>query len=280
MSTRGPTGGIALSLALLGGATALGAVALARRDLHPARTAIEPPPRRGIDRRTAVRAARRLNRAAGTLAVSVLADSAVEHYRGSFHNKAMVAPLVTGALSLLASAHGVADRRPGAHVARDAVYALAGLTGMAGTGFHVWNVTRKPGGLCWQNLFYSAPIGAPAALVLSGMLGFLAERTRNNVPGRTPTIAGMPAGRAVAAATGAGPRAHQASVRALVVAAHRADRPGGRRFPRHRRRPQHGWLAQLVAEPAERPAHPGAAEFHRPGPGRACRAGPAGGPPG
>ena len=204
MSTRGPTGGIALSLALLGGATALGAVALARRDLHPARTAIEPPPRRGIDRRTAVRAARRLNRAAGTLAVSVLADSAVEHYRGSFHNKAMVAPLVTGALSLLASAHGVADRRPGAHVARDAVYALAGLTGMAGTGFHVWNVTRKPGGLCWQNLFYSAPIGAPAALVLSGMLGFLAERTRNNVPGRTPTIAGMPAGRAVAAATGAG----------------------------------------------------------------------------
>ena len=37
-----------------------------------------------------VSAARRLNRAAGLLAVSVLADSAVEHYRGSFKNKAMV----------------------------------------------------------------------------------------------------------------------------------------------------------------------------------------------
>ena len=53
-----------------------------------------------IDLGTAVRAARRLNRAAGTLAASVLADSAIEHYRGSFHNKAMVAPLVTSALSL------------------------------------------------------------------------------------------------------------------------------------------------------------------------------------
>ena len=36
-----------------------------------------------------VAAARRLNRAAGTLAFSVLFDSAIEHYRGSFHNKAM-----------------------------------------------------------------------------------------------------------------------------------------------------------------------------------------------
>ena len=40
-----------------------------------------------------VGAARRLNRSAGILASSVLLDSAVEHYRGSFKNPAMVTPL-------------------------------------------------------------------------------------------------------------------------------------------------------------------------------------------
>ena len=53
----------------------------------------------------------------------------------------------------------------------DAIYAAAGLTGIVGTGFHLYNITKKPGGFCWQNLFYSAPIGAPAALSLSGADG-------------------------------------------------------------------------------------------------------------
>jgi hypothetical protein len=44
---------------------------------------------------TEVKAARRLNRSSGMLALSVLADSAVEHYRGSFENKAMYTPLLT-----------------------------------------------------------------------------------------------------------------------------------------------------------------------------------------
>src|ERR1700752_2122352 len=39
-----------------------------------------------------VKAARRLNRSSATLATSVLLDSAVEHYRGSFKNKAMFTP--------------------------------------------------------------------------------------------------------------------------------------------------------------------------------------------
>ena len=56
-----------------------------------------------------VLAARRLNRAAGTLAMSVLADSAVEHYRGSFKNKAMFTPLIVSALTLATSLHGTAD---------------------------------------------------------------------------------------------------------------------------------------------------------------------------
>ena len=64
-------------------------------------------------------AARRLNRAAGTLALSVLADSAVEHYRGSFKNKAMFTPLAVSALTLATSIHGTSDSRRGAHAMRD-----------------------------------------------------------------------------------------------------------------------------------------------------------------
>ncbi|HEX7688110.1 MAG TPA: hypothetical protein VF453_10400, partial [Burkholderiaceae bacterium] len=34
------------------------------------------------------------------LGLSVLADSGMEHYRGSFHNKAMVLPLVAAGLTI------------------------------------------------------------------------------------------------------------------------------------------------------------------------------------
>jgi hypothetical protein len=150
-----------------------------------------------------VRAARRLNRAAGMIAASVLADSAMEHYRGDFRNKAMWSPIVSSSLSLAVSIHGHTDRRHGAHRGRDLVYAAAGLTGLIGTAFHLYNITKKPGGLCWQNVFYSAPIGAPAALSLSGLMGVLAERVRDNPPGMPPKVGGYAAGRAVAALTGA-----------------------------------------------------------------------------
>jgi hypothetical protein len=119
-----------------------------------------------------VLAARRLNRAAGTLATSVLADSAVEHYRGSFKNKAMYTPLLVSALTLAMSLHGTADMRPAAHKARDATYLLAAATGLLGTGFHFYNVTKKVGGFSWQNLFYGAPLGAPMAILLSGYSAF------------------------------------------------------------------------------------------------------------
>jgi hypothetical protein len=155
-------------------------------------------------RSPAVRAARRLNRAAGLLATSVLADSAVEHYRGSFHNPAMIAPLISSGLSLAVSLHGHIDQRAGAHGVRDAIYAIAILTGLTGTAFHLYNVGKKPGGFRWENLFYRAPLGAPAALLLSGGTGFLAERVRDTPRGRTPRIVGLPAGRTVAAAAAMG----------------------------------------------------------------------------
>ena len=198
--TRNTTAIITPGAALLG----LAALALALRPVirvSPTRLPTRAPT---IDSSAAVRAAKRMNRAAGMIATSVLADSAIEHYRGSFHNKAMVIPLVTAALSLAASAHGSADSRTAAHPARDGIYGAAALTGLAGTCFHIFNISKKPGGFSWQNLFYSAPIGAPAALTLSGILGFLAERVRDTLPGRAPTLCGVSAGRAVAAATSLG----------------------------------------------------------------------------
>ncbi len=84
------------------------------------------------------------------------------------------------------------------------MYALAGLTGVVGTGFHIYNVGKRVGGFSWQNLFYAAPLGAPAAISLSGMVGFLAERVRDNEPGTLPTVAGLPAGRVVGLLTSLG----------------------------------------------------------------------------
>jgi hypothetical protein len=210
-----PTGGIFAALALLGAATLTCAAVLARQPPTEEFASKALPRRRSravsvrsaaaADRRGAVRAARRLNRAAGTIATSVLIDSAMEHYRGAFDNKAMYTPILLSALTILASLHGHKDDSTGAHWARDTVYALAGLTGIIGTGFHFYNVGKRPGGLFrWQNLLYGAPMGAPAAISLAGMTGSLSERVRNNPAGSVPKVLGFPAGRVVAVLTGLG----------------------------------------------------------------------------
>jgi hypothetical protein len=163
---------------------------------------VKPPTRRNPS--ATVVAARRLNRAAGLLATSVFADSGVEHYRGSFKNKAMYTPLVVSALTLATSIHGTADKRPAAHRARDATYLLSAAAGLIGSGFHLYNVAKRVCGISWQNLFYGAPLGAPMAALLSGLLGFCSERVRETDPGRRPEIFGLPAGRTMAAVVGAG----------------------------------------------------------------------------
>ena len=84
------------------------------------------------NRHATVRAARRLNMGSALLATSVLLDSAVEHYRGSFQNRAMYTPLVVSFLSLAMSAHGTTDREPEVHHVRQAVSVTTALTGMAG----------------------------------------------------------------------------------------------------------------------------------------------------
>jgi len=116
----------------------------------------------------------------------------------------MFAPLASAALCLAASAHGTTDPRHETHRIRDGVYTLALATGLIGTVFHLYNIGKRSGGFSWQNLFYAAPLGAPAALGLSGVLGAAAERVRATPPGRRPALLGVPAGRALAALASVG----------------------------------------------------------------------------
>ncbi|RKR31557.1 hypothetical protein [Paraburkholderia sp. BL17N1] len=153
--------------------------------------------------RAHIAAAQRFNHSSALLALSVLADSAMEHYRGSFDNPAMFTPLVSGTLSLLAGLHGGRDHRQQTHQVRHAIYLAAAAAGIAGTGFHLYNVTKRPGGWSWNNLFHAAPLGAPMALLLSGALGAVAEQLRDE-PTHDPQLFGMPAGRALGLLVSAG----------------------------------------------------------------------------
>jgi hypothetical protein len=238
--------------------------------------------------------ARRLNRAAGTLAACVLIDSAIEHYRGSFHNKTMFAPLASAAFSLVASAHGTTDPRRGAHRIRHGVYTLAVATGLIGTAFHFYNIGKRTGGFSWQNLFYAAPLGAPAALGLSGLLGAASERVRATLPGRRPRLLGIPAGRALAALSSLGllGTVGEAGLLHLRGAYHNPAMwlpvslpPVGagllaasavapsRRLHRARlwRLAWDGGMAQLEPKSLKRSPDPCAAEFYRIGPCRSRR---------
>jgi hypothetical protein len=58
--------------------------------------------------------------------------------------------------------------------------------------------------LSWQYLFYGAPLGAPIAILLAGLLGFMAERVRSTPEGEAPTFLGAPAGRLSAGVTAVG----------------------------------------------------------------------------
>jgi len=118
-----------LGLAALATAASVAVVAQARRaGRDGALGSPEVPPATRI-------AAGGLDRASALLAAAALADSAVEHYRGSFHNKAMYVPLGVSALTLATRALDATGSLPGRPIQRGIVNGLAVATGIAGTGF-------------------------------------------------------------------------------------------------------------------------------------------------
>lgn len=149
-------------------------------------------------------AARGLRQASGVVALSVLLDSATEHYRARFRNPAMLVPLAASGMTLLASFRNSHQIPRGRTAARDAVFGCAVLAGLAGGGFHAYNVGKRTGGMAWQNLFYGAPIGAPFALLLAGLLGAAADRVQGATGTAAPQLLGHDAGRVLAGLTSLG----------------------------------------------------------------------------
>jgi hypothetical protein len=146
-----------------------------------------------------VKAARDLGGAASLLAFSVLADSGIEHYRGAYHNPAMyIAPLAS-AVALVNSLHMVAEP----DISGAGRLAMSGLTfsiGVVGLSFHVFNVTKREGGMNLLNLFYGAPLLAPAAIAASGLAGLAsAQLVAEAEEGSRPTLLGYPAGTVIGA---------------------------------------------------------------------------------
>ncbi len=171
------------------------------------------PPRHQVDRPRGTaqapashdRPARQLHGAAAVLGASVLMDSAVEHYRGSFKNEAMILPLISSALNIASGLHGMSASETDSHKGRTLAYVAAIGVGTIGTGFHIYNVRKRVGGFRWENFFYGAPLGAPAALLLSGMAGLAADRLAGNARRQgEATLLGLPAGRVLAAFTSLG----------------------------------------------------------------------------
>jgi hypothetical protein len=95
--------------------------------------------------------------------------------------------LLTGAAAAL--------RRPRPSDVRHVVFAIAAATGLVGTGFHAYNISKREGGWNWVNVFYGAPMAAPMGITAAGLFGLAAGRLAapGDRKGR-PHLAGLPAG--------------------------------------------------------------------------------------
>ena len=150
---------IAVAAATLAGATAVGWLL---------QRAWKPNPNRNL------RAAEALGAGAAILCVSVALDSAIEHYRGQFKDRAMFVGPTMALLGIGAAAY-IAFRPERANDALPRIALVTvGATGLIGLGFHTYNILKRPGELDALNLFYGAPAGAPAALTLAGLYGVIA----------------------------------------------------------------------------------------------------------
>jgi hypothetical protein len=139
-----------------------------------------------------------LNAAAATLAAGAVADSTAEHHRAGFHNPVMfVGPAVSAAALMTAIAAARQPSPPGRF--RHAVVAASVITGIVGLGFHARNVSRRVGGWNSSNVLHGAPMAAPLAVTMSGLLSLAASRVAG-----TDTAKASPSGSALGVLVAAG----------------------------------------------------------------------------
>lgn len=118
----------------------------------------------------------------GLTAVAALLTTAevyLEHYKASFGNKWMWAPILVTPPVVVAGIGGVFSRR-WAKTALPITAALYTANGLAGEYFHARGVARKPGG--WSLASYNVPMGppiaAPGLMCVVGGMGLLAAVLR------------------------------------------------------------------------------------------------------
>jgi hypothetical protein len=186
------------AVAIAGFAAIVAVAAFRLLEARPSRN--EPQRERALEPED-LQAARQLAGGAAILAFSVLTDSAVEHYRGAYHNPAMYVAPAASAVSLANGVHMALTPHVPGHVSGAGRLALSGLTmatGAAGFLFHLYNIAKREGGMSLLNLFYGAPIAAPAAIAVSGLCGLAAAQlVAEAEEGSKPTLLGQPAGAVV-----------------------------------------------------------------------------------
>ena len=124
---------------------------------------------------------------AGATAVSappLALEVYLEHYKGSFGDKWMWAPIVLTPLLTAAGVAGVASERA-ARTALPGAAALFDACGLLGAVLHARGVARKPGGLRepLYNLVMGPPLLAPGSLALVGALGCSPRSSRASADG-------------------------------------------------------------------------------------------------
>jgi hypothetical protein len=114
------------------------------------------------------------------LALVIVAEAWLGHYRSGFPLRAQYVPLLIGGLLILTCVAAVVF--PGerwVHVGLRAAGWLAIPVGIIGVGYHHWyGIIEKAGAYRWllHYLMYSAPPLAPLALTAVGILALVAER--------------------------------------------------------------------------------------------------------
>lgn len=174
----------------------------------PASRPLHGTARSGRERLTSTPASpgtvRNLYLGASALSFSVVADSSLEHYRGGFYNRAMYLGPTVSALMLAATTRAAAAPRRQSR-SRRMLYGAAALTGLVGTGFHLYNVGKREGGWRLVNVFYGAPVAAPMGITFAGAFGLASASLARTAPRRqAPRLLGGPAGRVLGAAAAAG----------------------------------------------------------------------------
>jgi hypothetical protein len=113
--------------------------------------------------------------AAAASAVVTSAEIYVEHYRASFGDPWMWAPIAATPPMVAAGLAGVRSERA-ARVALPAAGVLYLVNGLAGVYLHVRGVSRRPGGwaLPEYNVVMGPPLMAPGLMVMVGAMGVLA----------------------------------------------------------------------------------------------------------